>query len=71
MREAGRVLPRRSARYELRGVTWNQYLAWPGLGTEGSASRSSLVSPEWWMGPPPIFLQQTSADHDRMTRSSR
>ena len=42
-----------------------------GLGADGPARRSSLVSRASWTGPPPIHSPQTAAGRYRMTRSSR
>ena len=41
------------------------------LGTDGPARRSSLLSPAWWTGPPPIPRCGPPRATNRMTRSSR
>jgi hypothetical protein len=41
------------------------------VGTDGPARRSSLLSPAWWTGPPPIPCRGPSRATNRMTRPPR
>ena len=66
-----RTHPPRSARCEKRGVRSSQEYGVAELGTDGPARRSSLLSPAWWTGPPPIPRCGPPRATNRMTRSSR
>ena len=66
-----RAHPPRSARCEKRGVRSSQEYGVAELGTDGPARRSSLLSPAWWTGPPPIPRCGPPRATNRMTRSSR
>ena len=66
-----RVRRRRSARCEKRGVRSNQEFGVAKLGTDGPARRSSLLSPAWWTGPPPIPRRGPPRATNRMTRPPR
>ncbi len=60
-----------SARCETRGVKSNQELGVAKLGTDVPARRSSLLSPAWLTGPPPIPRHGPPRATNRMTRPSR
>ena len=66
-----RILQRRSARCEERGVRSRQEYGVANLGTDGPARRSSLLSPAWWTGPPPIPRRGRPRATNRMTRPPR
>ena len=66
-----RILRRRSARCEKRGVRSSQEYGVAELGTDGPARRSSLLSPAWWTGPPPIPRRGPPRATNRMTRPPR
>jgi hypothetical protein len=46
-------------------------MAWPSLGTDGSARCSSSSSPAWWTGPPPIPRCGPPRATNRVTRPPR
>ena len=71
VRRDRRVRRRRSARCEKRGVKSNQEFGVAKLGTDGPARRSSLLSPAWWTGPPPIPRRGPPRATNRMTRPPR
>ncbi len=71
VRHDRRVRPRRSARCEKRGVKSSQGFGVAKLGTDGPARRSSLLSPAWWTGPPPIPRRGPPRATNRMTRPPR
>jgi hypothetical protein len=66
-----RILQRRSARFEKRGVRSSQECGVAELGTDGPVRRSSLLSPAWWSGPPPIPRCGPPRATNRMTRPPR
>ncbi len=66
-----RILRRRSARCEKRGVKSNQGFGVAKLGTDGPARRSRLLSSAWWTGPPPIPRRGPPRATNRMTRPPR
>ena len=66
-----RILPHRSARCEKRGVGSSQEYGAAERGTDGPVSRSSLLSPAWWTGPPPIPCRGPPRATNRMTRPPR
>jgi hypothetical protein len=63
-----RILRRRSARCEKRGVRLDQGIGVAKLGTDGPARRSRLLRPAWWIGPPPIPRCGPPRATNRMTR---
>src|SRR5271154_4122386 len=65
-------MPRRhSARGEKRGVRSSQEYGVAELGTDGPSRRSSLLSPAWWSGPPPIPHRGPPRATNRVTRPPR
>ena len=68
VRRDWRVRPRRSTRYEKRGVQLNQELDVARLGTDGPARHSRLLSLAWWTGPPPIPRRGPPLATNRLTR---
>jgi hypothetical protein len=66
-----RARQRRSARCEKRGVRSSQEYCVAELGTDGPARRSSLLSPAWWTGPPPIPRRGPPRATNRVTRPPR
>src|SRR5208337_3395585 len=60
-----------SARCEKRGVRSSQEYGVAELGTDGPARRSSLLSPAWWTGPPPIPRRGPPRATNRVTRPPR
>jgi hypothetical protein len=66
-----RIRPRRSARWQMRGVMPASSCGMAKLAADGPARLSSSVSRAWWTGPPPIRLPRAATGHDRLARSSR
>ena len=66
-----RILQRHSARHEKRGVRSSQEYGVAELGTDGPVRHSSLLSPAWWSGPPPIPCRRPPRTTNRMTRPPR
>jgi hypothetical protein len=62
---------RRSACSEVRGVRSDASCGVAELGTDGPARRSSLLSPAWWTGPPPIPRRGPPRATNRVTRPPR
>ena len=62
---------RRSACSEVRGVRSDASCGVAELGADGPARRSSLLSPAWWTGPPPIPRRGPPRATNRMTRPPR
>jgi hypothetical protein len=66
-----RASERRSACSKVRGVKSDASCGVAELGTEGPARRSSLLSPAWWTGPPPIPRHGPPRATNTVTRPPR
>jgi hypothetical protein len=66
-----RASERPSACSKVRGVNSEASCGVAELGTDGPARRSSLLSPAWWTGPPPIPRRGPPRAANRMTRPPR
>jgi hypothetical protein len=66
-----RILRRRSARYDKRGVRSDQGLGVAKLGTDGPARRSRWLSSAWWTGPPPIPRRGPPTGHKQDDQTAK
>jgi hypothetical protein len=66
-----RASERPSACSKVRGVKSDASCGVAELGTDRPARRSSLLSPAWWTGPPPIPRRGPPRATNRMTRPPR